>query len=247
MLKYIKADILRIYKRAFHNVMLVIMAIIVLIFVWDSPDSYNTMTSLYDQMISAVRYGIVPIGVLGIIFSFADDFKAKTAQIAIGIGIPRHEVIFAKWLETMVMALLDYVILMLFGVVANLLLSGSKITPSQWGHLFVAALVEILTLGAFMGLTMFVAYTTKGVIFPILLYVFLSAGAINSLISKLDYIDMVQKSRITHYTMTSLSDYLGSNLYMGNLLVKPLIGLLLYCAVWLVLVWLVFRKQELDF
>ena len=116
MLDYIIADYLRIIKRIPRIIGIALFYIALIIYMlvksssktatWNSVSfvsAITTFTALFSLF----------LGVFEFLAIFSDDFKAKTMQVAIGLGIHRSKIIASKMIEVAILLLTDILLLAL--------------------------------------------------------------------------------------------------------------------------------------
>lgn len=243
MTRYILADIKRVLKRIPHWV---IVALALIFFGSTGSGEGRTVADVVDSAKTTFIYACVPCGFLAIVFVLGDDLRAKTAQIAIGIGISREKVILSKWLECMVLAFIDELIL-LFSTTIGVLINGIAFKASDWGELFLVLIMSVIATGVYLALVFPIITVSGGTSVALLIYIFLSTGLINKGLGYLELVRPIQKLHIIGKTPTNLINVCRSRMILGNFAFAQWIGIILFLAVFLGVSILIYKKQELEF
>ena len=98
MHNYVMTDFRRIGKRL-PRILLVLAVYSILFIINLVTLTQGTLDSVNFVIMTESFIGGMPlmIGTIELIAVFSDDFKAKTMQVAIGIGIPRYKVVLSKF------------------------------------------------------------------------------------------------------------------------------------------------------
>lgn len=247
MMRYMAADFLRIIKRIPRIIALVLVfGITGYIFYFFNKDGKTSVYELVDILVKIVPYISAVFGLAELISVYSDDFKAKTMQVAIGSGIGRPQVILAKWLETGILCLCDY----LFFIVLIFVLSSIQGISFSGGPavdvilLFVFGWVKAFVC---IGMTQILLFGTLSFSGGVLLYLGLCSGIAGGLVSLLLDAEIISSLRLSSYLFTNLLEVAQSRAIIGTISLPQLLGILLYAAVSFVLSCLLFRKREMEF
>lgn len=249
MLNYIRADLHRILRRVPRIVVLVLLYLIAVV------ATLNTVVSNNENSIGFMAgvpgaFSLVGafFGLVEIVGVFADDFRAKTMQVAIGLGVSRPLVVLAKALEYALLALLDSFVLMLLllagGTAAGITLSGDDIYQLAIQAIF--AVINVLIPALFTMIPIFYLQGT-GLAALIFLVLYIDPAAqilslffsTNEIVINL-HLNEIPFSAILGAATTRLT--LHTNFPLGQIL-----GLAAYIIVGYVVTVLVFRNRELEF
>lgn len=140
-----KADLRRIFRRIPWWITLVIQCLILFavgyltkVISWSNENFYQNI-NLYFSNAAPLFIGLFDLGVI-----YADDFKAKTLQVAIGSGVSRIQVIIIKFIELAIIALVELLVQGAVTVImANIL--GAELTSVQYGDIVVLLFIAWLT------------------------------------------------------------------------------------------------------
>ena len=247
MFRYVYADIKRICKRVPFIVLSCILLFVFWITVYTPDGEAEGMITAIDTTRSMIKPVLAVFGgFVAIMFIFGDGLKAKTSQIAIGIGISRRKIVLGKWIEIVLLTIVCALVIML-GVFLADVMSPIEFSGKNWLEIIGILLMAVLSVATYMAFTMILIYLTKATVLPLLLYIFLSTGLINKGIGFLGYIPIVERMHITSLTMTNLLNTFQSRLVLGYFSPLQFIGIVIYVVASLILTYLIFRKQELDF
>ena len=250
MLNYIRADIKRILANKSHTFsMLLLFAIFFSVLFLPNRTAQVTSVSLVASACELLDWMFVFIGLFEMIAVFSEDFKVKTMQVAIGLGVTRTKVIFCKLLEVLYLIVLDCIVLTLIvlGITVSL---GTGMPGVVFKDLMVSLLVKgLIGVTISTSLTMVVLFFTQSTVLSIFVYVIVGLDVIGLLLSLgtmfgFTWIETFKLNRVSISYMTNL---LYSRLALGQFSVQAFLGVCAYIAVGLVGTCKLFGKKELDF
>lgn len=244
MSRYIAADMSRILRKISHWVMVAI----VLYFVADSS-TVSTMETGFDMasmLQSMFKYMCVPCGFFAILYVFLEDFKGKTAQIAIGVGISRVQVVFAKWIETVILSAIDTFI-WLFGAILASTFTNGAFTMNTIPKILLTGLMSVIATSVYIAFVMIIMIPTRGTTFALLVFIFMSTGLIAKGMGYLVLFKPIQKLHIISVLPTNLISVCRSRMILGSFAPLHWLGLIIEIALFLGITILIYRKQELEF
>lgn len=252
MFNYILADYRRILIRlprllfvAFYEIVL----IAIVIRAWrNGQTNYSSVDFINSLHLWVFALGSTLFGVEVLINIFSDDFKSKTMQVAIGIGVTRLQVVTAKLVQAFLILVTD--ILVTCAVLTGLVfVTGANIVPQQIFQLFVEFLYILLSCTCWIGITSILVFKMQSLILPMIVYIFLNFGVSEYFLRLLTRSGSEILSRI-HPEKISLDHFLylfRTNLLMERFHLGAVIGIIAYIVIGIYLTYLIFRKQELDF
>jgi hypothetical protein len=246
MLNYLAADIKRIFRRIPRLIVILLLALILLgvmgvtRLMGGEPASYANNIGTYIGVLSFA------VGLTELLAVFGDDFRAKSMQAAIGIGISRPQVVVSKLLEMMLMSAID---LVFFGVVAVALVGAfsAGLDAGQLITIVLELLVEWIRIISFTNLTMILMFFMQSTGLGTLLYLALQIGFLNLAIGAMALVPGFSNLHIDSFTLTTFLDAFKEALLAGKCDFSALLGILVYFAAGLTASILVFRKRELEF
>lgn len=246
MSNYICADLKRILFRAPRIILTLLIYAIMLIVVaftyYSGWSSINFVKNVQQYIL------ILPIllGLVEMIAVYADDFRAKTMQVAIGLGISRAKVVLCKLIEAAVLTVVDLVVLaaIMLGV-ASYLKAG--LSPTQSKELLITLTMAGVSIISYISVTMILMFYNQGTGLGRIIYLALSAGIINAVLSLISVIEFLEPLHLDSYTLTSFLEVATARWIVGTFDVKSIIGILLYLAASTGITIFLFRKRELEF
>lgn len=248
MLKYIRADLYRITRQIPRYVLLVLF---LGAYAFGSC-AYGVSKEMNGLGITTtcsnlLAYMGLALGIVELMAVFADDFRAKTMQVAIGTGISRRHVMLAKLLEVSLLVLIDLLLSVLL-LVISCTVAGIRFQPYQFYQMFIYALTTTLTAVVATDVTMIVLfYTQKTGLAPILFLLFY-VDPVSVALSPFQANEIVLKLHLTEYTYSALIGELSNQLSLGvSFPLKALIVLCAYLVLFFLLGYTIFSKRELDF
>jgi len=246
MRNYVLADLKRIIKRLPRIIVMAIIYAALLAVIYAAYKNLWTSITfvLYvEQYIAVLTTGL---GLVELITVYADDFKAKTMQVAIGIGIPRRVVVLCKVIEAAVLTLIDLLLFALVAFAAGAVLHAGLETD-QITEILISLLKVWLSVVSYVNLAMILMFFTQSTGPGTLLYLALSMGILNMLVSLLAGIEEIEFLHLDNYMLTTFIKTFTTRLMIGNFSAGALIGILVYIAIGYFLTVFLFRKRELEF
>ncbi len=111
--QYLKADLWRIAHRKKKWIFWILCMLIGFDFSRSSVEyTSGNLSMLMAYFKSCLEFMTMFLGVFNLLHVYEDDLSVKTMQIAIGKGISRDKIITCKWLEMMILTLVDSVTLL---------------------------------------------------------------------------------------------------------------------------------------
>lgn len=252
MLNYIIADYKRIAGRIPRIFLvfayLVTYFLIVLINFNKAKGGYSSINLMEHTTSIIFSFGPAVIGLIAFITAFSYDFKAKTMQVAIGLGISRLKVIVAKLIQIALVAITDMI---LFGIGLAVLcfITGIPLAPHQIRTVLIDMLSLVLYTCCASSIVMFIVFKLQNMLVPMVAYILVVLGGIRALIRTLARFlpSFIADMHLENYTFEYFLETFRTNLMMGRFEVVHLFGCFVIMALGLFICWLVFRKMELDF
>lgn len=250
MLNYIRADVKRILGRKSHMfTMLFLFAVFFAALVLPNRGMQVTSVSLIAAACSLLDWMPIFFGLFELIAVFSEDFKVKTMQVAIGLGISRLQVIVCKLLEMVILIVLDCIVLLLLILGAGYGLGVS--IPMVVLRDAVLALVVKLILGvtAYTSLTMIVLFFTQSTILSIFVYILVSIGIVSILLSGAPLLGLhwVESLRLNRFMLSTIINTFYTRLVLGTFDAVALLGIFAYIGAGVFFTHKLFSKCELDF
>lgn len=227
MNNYIGADLRRIFRKqsflwafgAFAG------CFAILVFIYFNP---NFTAEMYvSKMTSFMSYFPLVVGLLTFLSVYADDFKCRSMQIAIGYGMPRGRIIFAKLLESAALLLATSAGMAVLLTAAPLLL-GLAPTSQQIASLVLTAGAELLRALGYGAMSAVAVFLTQNATGGTILYVLLSSKTVYIIAIMLLVQDFLRNTvgDLTKYLYTAMLYTCKADLVQGG---QPFICLMLLC------------------
>lgn len=244
---YVKADIWRIVKRIPRMIAILIMNIVfaIVIIKASAGDSWNSVFFM-GKMLTGFSIIAWLCGIVEFISVFSDDFRAKTMQVAIGMGMKRRHVILTKWLDCMFLIISDMLLVCIVGLLTGAA-TGVRVNGEQLVDLLINVLGEILVSGAYYSLAMVLVFFMQSVLIPLIVYICLVVNLFHTILQYLFSLEAIRSWNLSKYLLTDASQLFVSRLTVGTFDVKALLLILAYIIIGYVLSSVVFRKKELEF
>ncbi|GEM_PF-6451080 len=239
------AELMRLLKRIPHWIFLGILILVALIVTLGTGGSDPQEFWIVDSARSYL--GMMPL-VLGIgfmFFIFFDDRKAENFSVAVGSGFSRTKIVFVKWGEVWILALIDFMLLFLFSLLA-VVIRYPAVSGSSVAALFLTALHGVLKSTAYITVTMMLHFTVSNSVLPTMLFLALASGALNSLFSLIFSMKTLSRYPVDEYTLTFFIKSLNNSIRSGEVKISNFIGIAVYMAIALTVTILLFRKRDLE-
>ena len=252
MINYILADYKRILTRVPRIIFLVLFEaafVGVVLHTWKRYAGNYTSVSLMDSSFSFFGLMFTYIMCLvDFIQGFSFDFRAKTIQVALGIGVSRMKVIIAKLIQITLVMLTDLMVTLgVLGVLSAIV--GVTLVGHQISYLLLTGLGAILLVACSVSLLLPLVFRTQSMLLAMIGFVILVPGFPSSLIRMASSVAplFIQRLQLDQYAHDNCVNMFTSNLIQGSFQLWPFIGVIAWFALGIYLTWLAFRKMELDF
>ena len=249
MTNYIRADLRRIFQKqsflwAFGAF---VGCFVLLVFIYFNPSF--TAETYVSKMTSFMSFFPLVVGLPTFLSVYADDFRCRSMQVAIGYGMPRWRIILAKLLESAVLLLATAAVMAALITVAPLLL-GLAPASQQMTSLALTAGAELLRALGYGAICAVAVFLTQNATVGTILYVLLSSKSAyivaNMLLGQDFLINTV--GDLAKYLFTAMLYSCKADLVQGG---QPFICLIAALLIYVVLPTVVsvvgFRKKELEF
>ena len=249
MTNYIKADIRRIlHKNTFLTAVGIFLALYAgMVFIYFNPSF--TADMYVAKITSYLSYFPLIVGLFVFVSVYADDFKCKSMQVAIGYGFSRSRIIAAKLVES---CLLLTGVGIITGVLINIVPSmiGLGMDGLQHLNLILTIVAEILRTASYIAISAIAIFASQNAVNGIIFYVLFSTKSVYIILS------MILGQDIIVNTIGDLTKYLyTSQLYIartviiqhGTIGVAPIVAIVVYVLLPTVISAVIFRKKELEF
>lgn len=249
MTDYIVADIKRIlHKNSFLTCVAAFFIIYAgLVFIYFNPAFTSDM--YVAKITSYLSYFPLIVGLFVFMSVYADDFKCKSMQVAIGFGFSRKKIIASKLLESLIII---FGVSVIAGVVMTIVPSTLKlsVTLQMRLSLVLTIISEMLRTFGYIAMSAIAVFLTQNAVSGIIVYVLLATKSVYIILS------MILGQDIIVNTLGDLNRCLYTNqLYMakttllqnGRLEIGTVIAVVLYVFVPTLISAIIFNKKELEF
>lgn len=246
---YIAADLRRVFrKQSFWGAVGAFAGCFaILVFIYFNPSFTAEMYS--SKMTGFMSFFPMVVGLLTFLSVYADDFKCRSMQVAIGYGMPRGRILFAKLLESAVLLLATSAVMAVLLIAAPLLL-GLAPTPQQMASLVLTAGAELLRALGYGAISAVAVFLTQNATGGTILYVLLSSKTVYIIATMLLGQDFLRDTvgDPTKYLYTSMLYTCKAGLVQGGQPYSCLsFALLVYIVLPTGISVVGFRKKELEF
>ena len=246
MKRYMKADFYRIFGRVSRYITLAVLFIGFGFFMYAVSDGstpyelVETLTKIVNSLICPI-FGLVEYGVV-----YGDDVKAKTMQIAIGTGISRKKVIFTKWVEIMLLTILDVAIFLGIAFAVSML-RGAVFSGEPLRDVLVLTGFALVKLAGATAVTSILLFATMNPTLGMIMYIISAFGILYFLMSALVTIGPLETLHLDQYLFTSLLEAAKTRAVIGTFSIPHAAGVAAYLLLFYLLACSAFRKVELEF
>ncbi len=203
----------------------------------------TTSTQIWNTFQIVLGVEILYISVMECILVYADDFKAKTMQSAIGRGIKRRHVILCKLVELLTVLFIDYALILLSVIIVNFIIPV-QLNVNQLLDTAVTLISFYLQEVSLITVAMIPSFFLQSGGASVLIYLALHAGVLKFIVALFD--DFVSFS-LQSILINNLVDRFRSYLLLGTFSPLLLLGILIWIIVSYFLTTLLFARKELDF
>lgn len=245
MLRYMKADLVRIFTRLPRIIIGILFLLAFNYWMKVSPET-TTSIDMVSGMSKALRALPAVIGIFEMLYVFGDDFKGKTAQIAIGIGISRKKVVLAKWFEIVLISAIDIIFLSIIYNVKGMI-CGIQLTGDMRAEICIAIFVAVLTVAAYTAIELPVLFSSQAITLPVLLYLLTSSTLVARIINLLGTMGIMKKIGAYSYTLDNCLNVFRTRLLLGNFSATAIAGIVIYLILGLVVTFIIYDRVELEF
>lgn len=247
MKNYVKADIRRILPRIPRILILVAyFAVFIAMYIIDArKDTWNSVA--FVALVQTYCSFMPPIlGLIELICVYSDDFRAKTMQVAIGIGISRKKVVLAKYIEIALVTLFDLLIFALLCTVMNAI-TGIVLRSDLVLEIFGQLLFCWLSVIGYSGLSMILIFALQSTGLATILYLVLSTALVQWALGNITNLPAIRGLHLQNVLLTTALNNFRSKIIIGSLDFRSSITIIIYFVVSYVITVEIFKKRELEF
>ena len=239
MRRLIIADVFRVLRKPSIYVWL---GIYLFLFVFDPSSNPTDFDEMYNGMQMTYNY-IWPfmMGIPVFMAVYADELKAGAMQTAIGRGLSRNKVVFAKYLDCVILALLLSIVETISEII-EMRIHMISVSPLQMVRFLVSASSSCLrTIGAIAFASVFVFLTLNASLGLIVLMLVMAFAE-----SLLQRVQTTLHIPALNYSYMGQADSFCNGLAQGEGWIMPLLAFLAYMTIFNILSAAVFRRKELE-
>ena len=249
MMNYLSADLRRIlHKQSFlGSVGAFAVLFAVRGFIYFNPSF--TAEMYVAKVTSFLSFFPLIIGVFVFMSVYADDFKCRSMQVAIGYGMPRSRIILAKLLESATL-LLGIAVIMGILVLCTPVALGLAPNTQQLMSLALTVIAEMLRALGYLALSTIPVFFSQDAVAGIIADVKKKKKTVYIVMSMVlgqeFLVDTI--GDLTQYLYTTQLYAVKANLMDGNPCIIPFVtALLIYIFLPTIIAIIGFRKKELEF
>ena len=244
---FIKADVYRIMTKRSRIVLMLLFVLVRMIRLFSKMASPEI--NIYEATDQIGGFDVIYVMIMMLVNLFiiyGDDIKARSMQVAIGLGMKRTQIVIAKWISMVIVVssdLLFLTILEFAGVgISGKLASGYMVTTVLLGRL--DTLLEIIMS---VTLSMGVTFFTQKIVLGVFVYLIVILCGLNSIVRCFASVEIVRRLRLWQISAVTQLEIFQSKLYLGLFDWKSFVIILIYLALGFGVTMRLFKKKELDF
>lgn len=246
MKNFLRADFHRIMTKRIRILMMILLALADIIYMFLTVSSDKNIIEMTNRVgCLDFIYGNI-IMLLNILISYGDDMRAKSMQAALGYGMKRQQIVFAKWINLALMIILDMLFLTVVQFIP-LIITGKLAGTFVVGQVIVSQISLVFVSIISITLAMIVLFQTQKAVLGVLVYIYLSMGGTSSIISIAVMNKFVQKFQLWNIGAADQMNIFISKLWLGQFDIRNFLMVALYFAIGFGVTIYLFRKKELDF
>ena len=252
MLNYILADYKRVLSRIPRIVFVLLYQAAFVIFLLikhnQAAGIYTSVTLVDNASTIFGTWFIIVVCLIDFIQSFSFDFRAKTIQVALGIGISRLNVILAKLIQTTLVMLTDLVVTFTtFNIMA--VVFGTPLAGHQLNFIICHGLSSVTLSVCSVSLLLPLVFRTQNMVMSMVGYFLLATSLLTGLIRELSRLapEFITRLELDKFFYDNTIQLLYTNAIQHTFQLWPVIVSIAWFALGIYLGWLAFRKMELDF
>ena len=242
MRNYFFADLKRVLCKPIHLIVVIVAFVMSYRVLMTTTD--NPWTGLFGNYINTMA---VLIGFLSIVTVFYQDYKNRIVQSVIGLGIRREQVVLTKFLEMILVTLVDFIIVAI--IVKGIILSLGITFPLNYEFRFFLKLIfgwiQVIECA---GITAIFLYASGNLFLITVVYLLLINSAISLGFTKIgNCFDVIQNYHFERFDPISANEFLYSNVILGKIDIFMTVLILAYILGGVGISTLLFSRKELEF
>ncbi len=250
MVIQLKGDIQRILsKKSFWVAfILAILSNVGIVLFYLYKKKYSSFNFASGNIMGVTSIVSMIIGIAVFLAVYADDFKSMTIISIIGRGNSRLKVIIAKFINSVIITGVMFIILAL-QVVIMAKFMGIEMTHDEALSLCLLIIYEILLTIGYVTMAAIAIYGTGNVAFSVFMVVMLYL-IIPTALSLTSLIPVLKSFNLSRYEYNGLLTTGFSSIILGMTasgIVTLILSFIIYVGASLAIIYAIFRKKELDF
>lgn len=248
MLNYMRADLYRIFSRVSRYVLLAVFYLVTIgILNYVILSNHLNSIGIVSNIAFVYTAGALVPGIIELMTVFAEDFKAKTLQIAIGGGLSRTRVVLAKLLEFVLLAVLDLLVLALC-IIACAALTGNPFQASQVYQVLIYVFGYLMNMIIPAAFTMIPMFYSQSFGMAAIFYLVIFVDPFSFVMSLFSTDEIVLRLHINELPYSSLVRVVNTQLGLqASFPAVQILGLFVYLIAAYLLTVMTFKKRELEF
>lgn len=248
MIHYLKADMWRLNRRIprwiLWGIYLIACMVTAGFAVQKKSFNYVDLGNTMKTSLNIIPYAMA---MFHLYFVYEDDLQAKTIQVAIGRGLGRGSVILSKWMQMILLSLLDCI-----GLIAGMSIVGFTKGIALKGNAVIVVEMQVLRtlliVGMMTAFVMAIIYYIKHIGATQFLFLVLCFEPVTLIFRSMETMnDTMANIRLTRFLPGENIDGLIQTLTIGQFKLWNFVFVLFYFAVAFGVTYMILRKKEFDF
>lgn len=249
MLRYLYADLWRVGQRIPRWVIWILSLVIGAAVIVSASGKKNFN---YVQMGSSMETVLIILpailAMFNLYFVYEDDMQVKTMQVAIGRGTGRLVVIFSKWLQMVILSIIDCTGLILVMSLTGFVTKGTVLRDHAVRLVGAQAISTVFAIAVTTAIIMIFIFNSMHVgimqIVFLVLYLKPFSMILNSLEVRYEFLAKLQLSK---FMPGKNLDTFKQMFTGGQLGMRSVTVIMIYCILGMGITYMIFAKKELDF
>lgn len=249
MIQYLYADLWRIGRRIPRWMIWILsLAIGVAVVVSASGKKNFNYVELGSSMETVLTILPAVLAMLNLYFVYEDDMQVKTMQIAIGRGTGRLAIIFSKWLQMVLLSIIDCVSLILVMNLTGQLLKGVVLRDHIARGIGAQAISTVLTVAVMTAIVMIFLFNSMHVGIMQIVFLVLCIKPFTLILNSLETRhEFLAELQLSNFMPGKNLDAIKQMITVGQFGVRNITVIIIYCILGIGITYMIFAKKELDF
>lgn len=248
MLRYLNADFWRLQQRIPRWIIWIVYLIICVLYAVSVRNTKGfNFVQLGDAVTTALSVFPILMAMFNLYFVYEDDLQAKTMQIAIGRGISKLSVVFSKWLEMVLLSIVDCIGLII--VMSLVGMTKGAVLKDHAASLVIAQTVcTVMLVAVITSIIMMPVFYSMHVGLLQVLFLFLCLEPVSRLLAFAERTnEIMTKLQLSRFLPGNNLEGFRQSMTTGQFHMQNIFVIAAYLVVGMAVSRLILSKKELDF